>query len=126
MKTTSIIKFDPDGVWLVIFKVKTPVVGEKDFYRSTVSLQSFGQNENKRLYLANVAGEKLKDDRYSVYSEYEFELYDVMMSKAPSKEFVNKWKSVKIVNCESVWDFYAKIGYNHKKKKYLNFILNFV
>lgn len=97
---------------LVQFVINKPTPSEEGFYRQTVSIEAFRSRQHKRL----------QAKQYWFYHEFQDE-HDIGLSadRRLATLLGEAEYGVKLlphVECSSVWDFYEKVGYNYKTKKF--------
>lgn len=81
---------------------------DKGFYRAAVSIEYFSTRESKRLYEANLKGQR---DLVGRRCRVRWNDLDYME--------INYTQQLPKFSHESVWDFYKAIGYDYKKQKYI-------
>lgn len=98
----TIIDID-DAEHIASFIINKPTHGEKDDYRQTTSLNAFIEHQYNFL---------IKNKRWiSVIRVKEL---------IPSEDDLNKALGLIPIECSSVWDFYEKIGWDYKSKKFID------
>lgn len=90
----------------LLFEVLLPDVGVKGFYRQTVSFNAF----NNR-----VAGRSIKKT-FWFYQTDEYERAE--RKKVDSEYGFDSEHGLIPIKCDSIWDFYVKIGWDYKKKRF--------
>ncbi len=87
------------------FIVSSPSVGEPNFYRNTVSLDSFRNREVKRCFGQGANPKHRKGRRFSIRPEWEYD--------AETEQY-----NLQTTNILDIWEFYKQINYNYKKQTY--------
>lgn len=104
------------------FILEMPTINEPNFYPQSISFQWFRERELNRAF-PEVSSGKLKNGmnwmEYSRTVKYCSEHH--VGTNRPIKDYLDHF-DVDINNvpvCKGVWDFYEKIGYDKKTKRYL-------
>ena len=102
------------------FIVEMPTPNEPNFYPQCISFTWFRDRELKRAYPEAGTG-KLKNGMNWVEYSRTVKYCGEEVTGRPIKEYLDDCgidiNTVPV--CKGVWDFYNKIGYDHKKKKYI-------
>ena len=97
--------------------IKIPRATEPGFYRAVVSMGAFQHREGQRAF-----GEKARAKRvilpvyYALQRRQERELNYAHHMHRYGTEYREK---LPIIEHESIWDFYKYIGYDYKKKRFV-------
>jgi hypothetical protein len=102
-----------------LFILEKPESSEDEFYTQTISYQWFMERELKRAF-PDVSGKLINGMNWVEYSRTIKHCAERETHATRIKEYLDN-ASVDINTvpvCKGVWDFYDKIGYDHKRKKY--------
>lgn len=100
--------------------LEKPDCGEDDFYTQTISYQWFNERELKRAFPEVSSGKLVNGMNWVEYSRTIKYCSERATHAARVKEYLdNVGVDINTVPvCKGVWDFYEKIGYDKKRKKY--------
>ena len=98
-----------------------PTYGEADFYRQSISYTWFRDRELNRAF-PDLSGKPINGMNWMEYAEtIKYCSEHSGYPNRPYKDYLNvihvDINTVPV--CKGVWDFYDKIGYDRKLKKYL-------
>ncbi|MHD0644780.1 hypothetical protein ACYPKM_04045 [Pseudomonas aeruginosa] len=113
-----------DGKMVEAHEFPIPRVGEKGFYRTTVSYDAFRNRERRRLYEAHKSGSWFAKGKLCIVDlksdvEERFNLLRESIGKFESnanKKFAEL--ELPLTTHKNLWDFYSYIGYDYKSQKY--------
>ena len=105
------------------FVVSQPSVGEPNFYRNGISIESFRNRESKRCFGPKANPKHRKGRRFSMQPEGEYELDIARALNSVYRDLyedqIKEWQNMPSTNVSSIWDFYKQINYDYKKRKFL-------
>jgi hypothetical protein len=96
--------------------IRHPSATEPGFYRAAVSSGAFKDRETKIWYDRYYTKRKVMPRQFYVIYSFDFQIEKKLIADPWSD---HKWHSLPILEHESIWEFYTHIGYDHKKKKYI-------
>lgn len=107
-----------------LFILEHPTYGDTNFYRQAVSYSHFRERELTKAFPDVSSGKSINGMNWVQYAKtvrYCSELHNELHHVGYISRYLN------LINvdintvpvCKDVWDFYAKIGYDRKKKKYI-------
>lgn len=101
------------------FIVEMPTPNEDNFYPQCISFQWFRDRELKRAY-PDTSGKLIKGMNWLEYSRT-VKYCGEQVTGRPIKEYLDDiGVDINTVSvCKGAWDFYDKIGYDKKRKRYL-------
>lgn len=108
------------GGALAYYIINIPEYNTKGHYHQSLSLGYFTNRELNRFY-DMYRGLKPYSIWYSIKSKYEFDLERDNQLKSNFQCIIDLQKeldNLPHIVCNGVWDFYEKIGYDRKTKKY--------
>ena len=105
-----------DGRHVVLHVIRQPLADEPGFYRSAVSGNAFKERETKIWYDRYYTKRKVMPRQFSVMYSFDFQIEKKIMLDRDSD---HEWHTLPILEHESIWEFYKHVGYDHKKKKYI-------
>lgn len=102
--------------------VRIPEVHEENFSKDVTSLTKFENDERKRVYdNKSIPQEKIAIMyHYEEWLEEQEATRDRMVNLRGFKDFKHEWDDTPVFEHETIWDLYKAIGYDHKKKKYID------
>jgi hypothetical protein len=111
----------PGQNWGDFIIVEVPTPGEDDFYPQVTSLSWFRDRELKRAFPDVSSGKLINGMDWMQYARTVKYCSDHHVSpRQTMKDYLDSMgvdiNTVPV--CKGVWDFYEKIGYNKKSKKY--------
>jgi hypothetical protein len=112
----------PGQNWGDFIIVEVPTPGEPNFYPQCISLQWFQERELTRAFPDATQNTKINGMNWLEYSRtIKYCSNHHLSPRQPMKDYLDLLgidiNTVPV--CNSVWDFYTKIGYNKKTKSYL-------
>jgi len=102
--------------------VKLPEVHEENFSKDVKSLTKFENAEKERVFKhKSIPQEKIAIMyHYEEWSEEQEAIRDRMVNIKGLKDFKHEWDDTPVFEHEDIKDFYNAIGYDIKKKKYID------
>lgn len=112
-----------DGIPVSRHVIKGIKYGEKGFYRATTSIEAFREREAEVFYNHYISKKTLhKRTHVHDYDDYirDMEFRNDSLKELDIDDFVDEIEQTPIFEHEDVKDFYNAIGYDIKKKKYID------
>lgn len=111
-------RVDADGIDVprAIHTIQAPSVTARGGYPQAISIDAFNRAETRRMFVGNTFERNPKAPRYFIRVSFADLQRDMAFEKRCGLTYLQNAESH---GYTSVWDFYQAIGYDYKRKRYV-------